>query len=145
MSSVLVSVMVATSMSTFKVKWLLNDSRNDTTRVSIHRPVTETVVRDNVEFPIKSISMGKGTGMASTTKSNQDHHEKGQSSRWTIIKVFTHILSTASSKRSSRSAHRASCITQQRSCVRRRERRPDRIISTSKNGDCATRPRTCST
>ena len=55
--------------------------------------VPGTVVRDNVEFPIKSISMPNGTVTASITKSNQDHPEKGQSSPWTIIKVFTHIPS----------------------------------------------------
>jgi hypothetical protein len=65
--------------------------------------------------------MAKGAVTVSMTKSNQDHREKGQSSRWTIIKVFTHISLTASSKRSSRSAHRASCTTQQRSYVRRRK------------------------
>jgi hypothetical protein len=74
MNSVLVSITVATSissMSTFKVKWLLNDSRNNTTRVWEHRfhrpdgPVTpsspgETAARDNVEFPIESIPWPKG-------------------------------------------------------------------------------------
>ena len=74
--------------------------------------------------------MAKGIATAPITKINQGHPEREQSSRWNIIKAFTQISSTASSKRYSHSAHRASCATEQRSYVRRRKRRHVRIRTT---------------
>jgi hypothetical protein len=69
MSSVFISITVVTSMSTFKVKWLLSYMNLEITPPtcgntdSLSRTPSsprETVVGDKVEFPFKSISMAKG-------------------------------------------------------------------------------------